>query len=384
MVTPDGPMKRVTRPARIEIKATSRPTDSDSCLATAMRAFDFFSGCGGTSAGLRRSGVKVIGGLDLDRHAGRTFRLNFPEACFLERDIRNVKAEDLDDLIGVSRAFPLLFAACAPCQPFSKQNRHRHDGDDRRSLLDELRRFVHRFEPEYLFLENVPGLQKGCDRDSPLTEFLRFLDCHGYACSFDTVQMVRFGIPQYRMRLVMVASRLSAISLPKPTHGPGTCNTDYPSVWDVIGGYPALKAGERHRTIPNHVASGLSPLNLARIRATPEGGTRESWPDELVLGCHRGYSGHSDVYGRLHRDRPASALTTRCISLSNGRFGHPVQDRALSVREAAALQSFDDSFVFEGSLNAMAQQIGNAVPTRLAEVFGRHFQEHWCKHGKAH
>ena len=345
-----------------------------------MRAFDFFSGCGGTSAGLRRAEIRILGGLDLDHDAGLTFRRNFPESVFLERDIRKVTATALDCSIPRIRSFPLLFAACAPCQPFSKQNRQKRDRDERLPLLDELRRFVRRFRPEYLFLENVPGLQRGCDQGKPLTDFLQFLGGQGYVHRVETVQMVRFGIPQFRMRLIVIASLVGPIGMPRPTHGPGTSRPNYPSVWDAIGKFPEIGAGERHATVPNHVAGGLSPMNLARIRATPEGGTRESWPEELVLDCHRGYSGHSDVYGRLHRDRPASGLTTRCISLSNGRFGHPIQDRALSVREAAALQTFDDDFIFEGNLATMAQQIGNAVPTRLAEVFGRHFKAHWRRH----
>lgn len=128
--------------------------------------------------------------------------------------------------------------------------------------------------------------------------------------------------------------------------------------------------------MPNHQAMSLSPRNLARIVATPEGKGRESWPEELRLECHKGREGHSDVYGRMRKDQPAAALTTRCISLSNGRFGHPTQNRAISVREAACLQTFDRNFVFKGPLTSVARQIGNAVPVSLAEQIGHAIVEH--------
>lgn len=342
-----------------------------------MKAYDFFSGCGGTSAGLRSAGIQVVLGLDCDRDAGLTFRRNFPEAAFLHRDIRGVSADELDPYIERRRASPIMFTACAPCQPFSKQNRQKKAVDGRVSLLDELRRFVARHEPEYLFVENVPGLQYRCLHDGPLAGFMTFLKSHGYSTSHDIVLSQRYGVPQHRQRLVLAATRLGTLELPTPTYGPGTENPEYPTVWAAIAGYPPIAAGEAHPSVANHRASSLSDLNLARVRATPEGGSRKNWPAELLLDCHVGYSGHSDVYGRLDRNRPAAALTTRCISLSNGRFGHPIQDRALSVREAAAIQTFEDTFVFEGSLNSMAQQIGNAVPARLARAFGEHFVAHW-------
>lgn len=342
-----------------------------------MKVYDFFSGCGGTSAGLRSAGVEVAMGLDFNRDAGRTFRRNFPDAAFLERDIRDVKADELDVYIDPDRSSPIMFTACAPCQPFSQQNRHKKAGDQRVSLLDELRRFVARHKPEYIFVENVPGMQQGCIHNGPLAGFMAFLETLGYLIRHGVILSQQYGVPQHRQRLVMAATTLGPLELPAPTHGPETLNPEYPTVWEAIGGYPPLAAGEAHAVVPNHQASALSPVNLARIRATPEGGSRKNWPAQLLLNCHIDYSGHSDVYGRLARNRPAAALTTRCISLSNGRFGHPVQDRALSIREAAAIQTFEDTFVFEGSLTSMAQQIGNAVPARLARTFGEHFMAHW-------
>jgi DNA (cytosine-5)-methyltransferase 1 len=185
------------------------------------------------------------------------------------------------------------------------------------------------------------------------------------------VESQAYGIPQRRRRLVLLASRQGTLVFPVPTHGPG--RGSYRTVRDAIGTLPKLGAGQTDASIANHRASKLSALNLQRIKATSEGGAREDWPYDLYPKCHRGgYDGHTDVYGRLRWDAPASGLTTRCISYSNGRFGHPDQDRALSVREAARLQTFPDSFVFVGSLNSMARQVGNAVPVQLAGTFGRY------------
>ena len=169
---------------------------------------------------------------------------------------------------------------------------------------------------------------------------------------------------------------VSVISNLLSTYGPGAPNDCYQTVWEAIGDLPPIRAGEKHPSVANHQSAALSEINLRRIRTTPTGGGRCDWPQELKLECHAGHSGHSDVYGRMCKDRPAGALTTRCISLSNGRYGHPTQDRAISVREAARLQTFDDCFVFEGSMTSAAKQIGNAVPVLLAKTFGMHFSTH--------
>ena len=176
----------------------------------------------------------------------------------------------------------------------------------------------------------------------------------------------------------MIASRLGEIQFCPATHGPGKQTSNYSTVRDWIGDLPPIKAGETHPSDPNHRAASLSPKNLERIMALSEGEDRRSWPNKLKLDCHSNdYTGHTDVYGRMSWAKPASGLTTRCISLSNGRFGHPEQNRAISVREAACLQTFPRDFIFCGSLNSMARQIGNALPVLLAENFGRNFINHF-------
>lgn len=341
---------------------------------------DFFCGCGGTSAGFRSAGLEIRLGVDIDRDAQRTFEANFPEAIFLRRNIFNLPVETLTPYVVRATDVINLFSCCAPCQPFSRQNKNRENRKTEAGLLYEFATFVEYHLPELIFLENVPGIQN-VDLKGPFGDFVAFLTHEGYWLDHAVIESKNYGVPQQRRRLILLASRLGPISLPPETHGPGTGNPVYSTVWDRISRFPPIAAGETHPAIANHRAAQLSERNLERIRATPFGGGRFDWPERLMLECHLGdYNGHTDVYGRMHKDRPASGLTTRCISLSNGRFGHPEQDRAISVREAASIQTFADDFVFFGSLNSMARQIGNAVPVLIAQLFGEHFVTHFQLH----
>jgi len=344
-----------------------------------MDFYDFFSGCGGTSLGMQEAGMRVRLGVDLDCDAAATYRANFPNATFIEKDICKLRVNDLSQVIGKTKIGPMVFGACAPCQPFSKQRRGRKKSDRRESLLGEFHRFVRAFRPEYIFIENVPGLQSVEDTRGPFAKFLKLLTDLGYWHSYRVVFACHYGVPQQRRRLVLIASLLGPISFPEPTHGPGT-GKSLPTVWDAIGHLPRIRAGQTHSAILNHRAAGLSPLNLKRIKATKAGRTRTDWPDELVLGCHQEHAGHTDVYGRMAKNAPSAALTTRCISLSNGRFGHPTQHRAISVREAACLQTFPMHFEFRGALNSMSRQVGNAVPVTMAKVFGAAMQRHYKRY----
>ena len=344
-----------------------------------VKVFDFFSGCGGASRGFQDAGMEVVFALDSDPDARQTFQKNFPSARIEPGDIRETSEDSVHKLVAAERPDPVLFCGCAPCQPFSKQNttHPERDADDRIPLLLEFLRFIRRCEPDIVFVENVPGIQKPSPDTEPFNEFLQGLKDAGYGKpDYDAVPLKRYGVPQGRRRLLLLASRHGRVELPPKTHGPGTGNPEYITVRDCIGDLPAIAAGAEHSRVPNHRAAGLSSLNLERIRATPEGGGHGGWPEDLRLDCHREFEGYSDVYGRMSWDRPASGLTTRCISYSNGRFGHPDQDRAISVREAACLQTFPMDFQFAGSLSSMARQIGNAVPVRLATVVGRHVKRH--------
>ncbi len=344
-------------------------------------AYDFFSGCGGTSEGLRAAGIKPVMGLDIDREAMSTYAHNFKGATPVNRNVCELATSELMHLFERERRSPILFSACAPCQPFSRQNRQRKEKDSRISLLEELGRFVRRFRPELIFIENVPGLQSFSEtEDGPLHRLFDLLDTCGYWNTCATLDAQFYGVPQNRRRLVVVASLYGKFTFPQPTHGPEAGMEPVLTVRDAIGHLPPIESGTSDESVANHYASSLSARNLERIRSISEGGDRRSWSEHLKLDCHVGLRGYTDVYGRMRWDRPSPSLTTRCISLSNGRFGHPEQDRAISVREAASIQSFPDSFVFFGSVNAMARQIGNAVPPKLAEVIGRAIIKHVDDH----
>ncbi|NMH60841.1 DNA cytosine methyltransferase [Alteromonas sp. MYP5] len=338
-----------------------------------MIVMDFFSGCGGASQGLRQAGCDIVLGLDFDKDAAASYRANFPEAAFFEGDIREIPEEDVSAVIRERNPDnqPLLMAACAPCQPFSSQNKFKYGEDARRTLLDETHRFIHRLLPDYILIENVPGIQKVDENaEGPYRRFISLLTDLNYQYKAFIARSEDYGVPQKRKRFVLLASRLGEISEPLKTHGDGL--EPYATVRDYIEGYSKLEAGSTCALDKLHVSAEMKEINLTRIMHTPEGGDRRDWPEHLVNKCHKNYKGHTDTYGRMSWHLPAPTLTTKCHSYSNGRFGHPdiKQNRAISIREASRLQTFPDNYVFHGSLGSMARQIGNAVPCRLAESFG--------------
>ena len=320
--------------------------------------------------------MEVAFALDHDVDAKASFKANFPDAHFELADIREASVEAIRSRVEAEGPKPVLFSGCAPCQPFTKQNTTRPDQDERVPLLAHFADLVEYCRPDLVFVENVPGLQKLDANSQPFGGFLSRLSGAGYEMDYRPITLVKYGVPQSRRRLVLVGSRHGTILLPDETHGPGAPYGRYTTVRDWISHLPPIRAGETHGRVANHRSAALSPRNLERIKATPEGGGNRNWPGHLQLHCHKGFSGYSDVYGRMWWDKPASGLTTRCTSYSNGRFGHPEQDRAISIREAACLQTFPEGFVFEGSMVSMSKQIGNAVPVRLAQVIGHQFIKH--------
>ena len=336
-----------------------------------INVVDFFCGCGGTSAGLKKAGMNILAGIDFDKNAIATYTKNFPEAHVFNVNIKELDIASIETILSPHKNEILVFAACAPCQPFSKQNRYKDSRDDRICLLDEFHRFVKPVNPYYILLENVPGMQK--ISEGPFTRFIHVLNQNGYEYDSDVKNVVNYGIPQSRKRLVLIASKHGKIKLPEEKYGNG--KLPYNTIRKYIEKYPALQAGEKNEDVPNHQCAKLSPMLLQRISVLKEGQDRRSWNDSLKLKCHKDHKGHTDVYGRLSWDKPSVTLTTKCISLSNGRFGHPEQNRALSVREAAAIQTFDDSFIFCGNLGSMAKQVGNAVPVDFAKFLGQQIVE---------
>ena len=335
-----------------------------------MKAYDFFCGAGGLTRGLLDAGIEVVTGFDCDERCRPTYEYNNPGAKFVQADIREIGRKDLGLIERLGRYDDVLFAGCAPCQPFSlqrKRNGHWHDA----TLLGDFGRLVEAVLPGYVLIENVPGIVR-VRGFSTYRRFLRMLVTNGYRYDDRVLDAKHYGVPQNRRRFVLLATQHGLPTLPEPTFGKRY--RPFRTVRQAISHFPAIADGESHPEVPNHVAASISELNLERLRQTPvDGGDRRSWPEHLKLKCHMGdYKGHTDVYGRMRWDCPAPALTSRCNSISNGRFGHPTQDRAISLREAAAIQSFPDGYEFFGSNKHIAMQIGNAFPVRLAEQIGKH------------
>lgn len=328
-------------------------------------AVDFFCGGGGLTRGLLDAGIEVKKGFDNDFKLKETYENNNPGAKFFASDVCDLKKENV--LSGIDRGKNyLLLAGCAPCQPFSNLLKKDISQDKRKNLLLQFGRLISEIKPDFLFVENVPGLKNGRGQ-LIFEEFEKILKKEGYHFTSSVLDAKDYGVPQTRKRLVLLGSLHGEVVLPKPSHGKDS--VPFKTVRDVISKYPKVRAGVKEHDIPNHTTRALSELNLERLRhIKKDGGSRLDLPEELQLNCHKGYKGHTDVYGRMKWDRYAPTLTCKCTSISNGRFGHPTQLRGLSVREAAALQTFEDDYVFYGSsFTDNTKWVGNAVPPLFAK-----------------
>ncbi|MCO8124750.1 DNA cytosine methyltransferase [Stieleria sp. TO1_6] len=335
-----------------------------------LKAIDFFCGAGGLTRGLLNAGISVVSGFDIDEASKETYEKNNKPSKFHAVDVCALDLGQLRKLTRLRSFSDVVFVGCAPCQPFSQQ---RKSGPAKHSatLLLGFGRLVQAARPRAVLIENVPGMAR-VRGYSTFRRFTRLLETLGYKISFDILDAKHFGVPQTRRRLVLVALKDLQPTLPSQVFG--TERRPFRTVRDAIEHFPEMEAGEIHENVFNHVTASITEVNLERLRHTPhDGGDRRAWPKRLFLDCHKGdYKGHTDVYGRMAWDQPAPTLTGRCHSISNGRYGHPEQDRAISLREAAALQSFPDRYEFVGTNKHVALQIGNAVPVRFAEYLGRH------------
>lgn len=346
--------------------------------ATPLRkvvAIDLFCGAGGLTRGLLDAGIEVRYGVDFDDNFRKTYEANNKPAAFYRADVKSLSGLDLGRQLNIQPEDLFMIAACAPCQPFSRHNKN-HKYDRRKSLLLEVGRILGEFErkPDFLLIENVPAIEK-IDDGKVIKSFFKVLENLNYNYKSEVINAKDYGVPQKRRRFIMIAvdKRIysSQIAFPAKTHGKNLI--PYRTVRDTISHLPRLKAGQQHGSIPNHESANLSETNLKRLSFVPKnGGSRNSWPKELILDCHIDHNGHNDVYGRMKWNAPSPTLTCKCISISNGRFGHPSQLRAISLREAALLQTFPESYMFYGMLQSMAMQIGNAVPVQLAKIFAEH------------
>lgn len=318
-------------------------------------------------------GLPVVAGIDLDPACRFPYEQNNGKARFLERDISAVTIDELQSLFG--NADVKILAGCAPCQPFSTYaQRYQLDGKDGKwGLLYQFARLAEGAMPDVITMENVPAV---ADHEV-FHDFVDSLKRIGYEVWHDVVDSSRYGVPQVRRRMVLLASKHGGIKMIEPTRKkPKT-------VKQAIGRLRPLSAGESAPKDKLHVTSTLSETNLKRIKVSTPGGTWRDWPKNLVAKCHRAESGRTypGVYGRMEWDKPSPTMTTQCYGFGNGRFGHPDQDRAISLREAAILQSFPRKYAFipkggEVSFKVLGRLIGNAVPVDLSRAIARSIDQH--------
>lgn len=336
-----------------------------------VKVIDLFCGAGGLTHGLQLAGLDVVAGIDLEGECRFPYERN-NKAKFIEQDIAKVTKEALLELYG--DASIKVLAGCAPCQPFSKYTQGKDKAEDKKwPLLYEFERLIREVSPEIVTMENVPDVTKHKVYD----DFYNSLIDLGYKVWASRVDCVEYGIPQNRARHVLLASKFGNIELVKRE------DIQLKTVKDVIGDLPPLEDGETDKTDLLHRASKLNPINKQRIIHSVPGGTWKDWPEELIAACHLKSSGkgYASVYGRMSWDKPSPTITTLCYGFGNGRFGHPEQNRAISLREAALLQTFpmDYAFVEDESkfvIRSIGKMIGNAVPVELGRVIGQSIKQH--------
>ena len=341
---------------------------------SAPTVVDLFCGAGGLAYGFTKAGLRVAAGIDMDESCRYAFEAN-TRSRFVCKSVEDVDARELNRLYrGRGRR---VLIGCAPCQPFSSYNRNRA-ADAKWSLLNAFARLVRGTSPHVVSMENVPRLRS----HAVFGKFVKCLKGEGYRVWHDAVKCSDYGVPQTRRRLVLLASKLGDIEMIDGTHAGRPL-----TVRDAIGDLEPIQAGSSSRRDPLHRARGLSETNLERMSQTPQGGDWRDWDDLLVLPCHRKRSGksYSNVYGRMSWDRPSPTITTQAITWGTGRFGHPDQDRALSLREAALIQTFPRGYRFADGKNGMrsgeiARHIGNAVPVALGKAIAMSIKRHMVEH----
>lgn len=367
------------------IKRNLLPNVMEKLHQTAV--IDLFCGVGGLTHGFFLEGFNVVAGIDNDESCEFAFTQN-NKAKFIHKDIRDLKAEEVSELYPKNSIKILI--GCAPCQSFSRYTSglRPKNPDSKWGLLTSFGEIIEAVQPDVISMENVPQLAR-YDKNNVFSNFIKTLIKNKYYIS-DPQKVVycpEYGVPQNRKRLVVLASKFGEIDLIPPIYN----KDNLPTVRKAIGKMPKIEDGQVYEKDSFHRAQKLSALNKKRIQNTKEGGGWRDWPDELKLACHKDLTGtaFNDVYGRMKWDEPAPTLTTHCTSLSNGRFGHPEQDRAISLREAAILQSFPPDYQFRTTfgeknvVNADLQRhIGNAVPVELGRAIAISLKQHLQKYLK--
>lgn len=345
-----------------------------------IQSIDLFCGSGGLTYGLRKAGIDVIAGLDSDSTCRYAYEAN-NKSVFINADISTYSGSKLAALYEID-AIKVL-AGCAPCQTFSRhtQKVKNRESDKKWNLLYQFSNKIQDIKPDIVSMENVPGLAKY----QVFQDFLSALEAREYKVSYKVVACEKYGIPQARRRLVLLASKLGEIELIPYTHPK---REDYVTVGDILGvsskcRLPKISHGEADFADRLHKSATLSEINLKRIRSSRPGGTWSDWDENLLPECYKKDSGktYSSVYGRMSWDKPSPTITTQFYVYGTGRFGHPEQDRAISLREGALLQTFPKTYKMvppdeNVSVKTLGRHIGNAVPVRLGEVIGKSIFEH--------
>lgn len=334
-----------------------------------ISAVDLFCGIGGLTHGLQLAGIPVVAGIDVENSCRYAYEQN-NNAQFVLRDITQITGDELSNYFTPNTT--KILVGCAPCQPFSTYSlRYNKNGkkDDKWRLLYYFADLAQSVLPEIISMENVPQLI----HENVFKDFLTQLQDLGYHYSWKIVNCADYGVPQRRKRLVLLASRLGKIELIPPLYD----NEHYLTVRDAIGALPTLDDGAIDPIDPLHRASRLSETNRKRIRQSVPGGSWKDWDDNLKLPCHKKSTGkgYRAVYGRMEWDKPSPTITTQYYGYGNGRFGHPEQNRALSMREGALLQSFPANYQFldpnhQETNRSIGIHIGNAVPVQLGRSIG--------------
>ena len=335
-----------------------------------LKAVDFFCCSGGVTHGFQTANIDVLGGIDIAGEYKETYELNNPGSKFIQADIATLQPHELESQLDIKKDMDnLIFIGCSPCQYYTTIQTDKTKSSKGRLLLEEFKRFVEYFSPGYIFIENVPGLEK--KNGTPLSNFKDFLSERNYVFSDKVINAAEYNVPQNRKRYVLIATRVNNRIIVPKGH-----KSKSPTVRDAIGSFRPICSGYKDKNVERkHWTAGIKPINLKRLQKTKhDGGTRLEWKDdpELQLNCYVNKDmTFKDVYGRMHWDRPSPTITTKFFSISNGRFGHPEQDRALSLREGARLQSFPMNYNFISSnFSTVARMIGNAVPPQMAKKIG--------------
>lgn len=333
-------------------------------------AIDLFCGIGGLTYGLQQAGIKVLAGVDIDSSCKYAYEKN-NNAIFINKSIKDIKSEEISSFF--SKEDIKIFIGCAPCQPFSnyqtdKTMKIKHKDWN---LLDEFLRLILQCNPDIISMENVPTLLK----QDIFNKFVKTLEANNYFITYKIHDAQNYGVPQRRNRLVLLASKFGKIEFLDIKEKRKT-------VKEVIGTLPKIEAGEIYQKDLIHRSSKLNNLNLQRIIASIPGKTWETWPSNLLPECYKRKSGatYKSVYGRMKWDDVSPTLTTQFYNYGTGRYGHPEQNRAISLREGAILQSFPKNYIFIENKNfkftEIARHIGNAVPPKLAEYIGKTIINH--------